>query len=242
MFRLIADVHGFADERKLGLLLHELIQVPRLLGEINAFGGPNIEPSVRSCFQLAGYKTDIDSTDFLVWLQREPQSTVWLPVFHRLVAAEAAKHKATCNVCKQFPIIGFRYKCLLCFNFDMCQLCFLSDRTAKSHKITHPMQEYCLTTSSGEEVRDFTRIICNKFKSKSHFERNYNKYSYLPVQSTNGIHHGELEGDCLDESSPMHNLTHQIPVDMHSKLELYANRLAEAELNNYSDQVNLDEQ
>uniref|UniRef100_T1KPK1 WW domain-containing protein n=1 Tax=Tetranychus urticae TaxID=32264 RepID=T1KPK1_TETUR len=193
MFRLIADVHGFADERKLGLLLHELIQVPRLLGEINAFGGPNIEPSVRSCFQLAGYKTDIDSTDFLVWLQREPQSTVWLPVFHR-------------------------------------------------HKITHPMQEYCLTTSSGEEVRDFTRIICNKFKSKSHFERNYNKYSYLPVQSTNGIHHGELEGDCLDESSPMHNLTHQIPVDMHSKLELYANRLAEAELNNYSDQVNLDEQ
>ena len=29
-------------------------QVPRVLGEISAFGGINIEPSVRSCFEKAG--------------------------------------------------------------------------------------------------------------------------------------------------------------------------------------------
>lgn len=42
-----------ADQRKLGLLLHDCIQVPRQLGEVAAFGGSNIEPSVRSCFEKA---------------------------------------------------------------------------------------------------------------------------------------------------------------------------------------------
>lgn len=36
-----------------------------------------------------------------------------------------------------------RYRCLKCFNFDMCQNCFFSGRKAKNHKLTHPMQEYC---------------------------------------------------------------------------------------------------
>lgn len=42
------------DQRKLGLLLHDCIQLPRQLGEVASFGGSNIEPSVRSCFQKAG--------------------------------------------------------------------------------------------------------------------------------------------------------------------------------------------
>ena len=48
---MIADANGFADQRKLGLLIHDCIQIPRQLGEIASFGGSNIEPSVRSCFE-----------------------------------------------------------------------------------------------------------------------------------------------------------------------------------------------
>lgn len=51
LFRLIADANGFADQRKLGLLIHDCMQIPRQLGEIASFGGSNIEPSVRSCFE-----------------------------------------------------------------------------------------------------------------------------------------------------------------------------------------------
>ena len=40
-----------------------------------------------------------------------------------------------------------RYRCLRCFNFDMCQNCFFSGRKAKGHKLTHPMQEYCTAVS-----------------------------------------------------------------------------------------------
>ena len=53
MFRLIADQHRKATERKLGLLLHDCIQIPRVLGELAAFGGSNVDPSVRSCFEKA---------------------------------------------------------------------------------------------------------------------------------------------------------------------------------------------
>lgn len=102
LFRLIADPERKVDQRKLGLLLHDCIQVPRQLGEVAAFGGSNIEPSVRSCLERAGISQNvpgdcpeisIEAQHFLGWLQHEPQSLVWLPVLHRLAAAEAAKHQ-----------------------------------------------------------------------------------------------------------------------------------------------------
>ncbi|XP_076298164.1 dystrophin, isoforms A/C/F/G/H isoform X11 [Lasioglossum baleicum] len=222
LFRLIADPNRLVDQRKLGLLLHDCIQVPRQLGEVAAFGGSNIEPSVRSCFEMAGKdKNEIEAVHFLSWLQQEPQSMVWLPVLHRLSAAESAKHQAKCNICKEYPLTGFRYRCLKCFNFDMCQNCFFSGRKAKNHKLTHPMQEYCTATTSGEDLRDFSRAVRNKFKSKRYFKK-HPRVGYLPVQTV-------LEGDALESPapSPQHSSLSQ---DMHSRLEMYASRLAEVEL------------
>ncbi|XP_022178731.1 dystrophin, isoforms A/C/F/G/H-like isoform X1 [Myzus persicae] len=224
LFRLIADPNRQVDQRKLGLLLHDCIQLPRQLGEVASFGGSNIEPSVRSCFQKAGKdKSVIEAMHFLVWLQQEPQSMVWLAVLHRLAEAESAKHQAKCNICKTYPIIGFRYRCLKCFNFDMCQSCFFSGRKAKHHKLTHPMQEYCTTTTSGEDVRDFTRALRNKFKSKRYFKK-HPRVGYLPVQSV-------LEGDALESPSPspQHSNTPSTIPDVHNRLEMYASRLAEVE-------------
>lgn len=51
LFRQVASAGDTCNQRQLGLLLHEAIQIPRQLGEVAAFGGSNIEPSVRSCFQ-----------------------------------------------------------------------------------------------------------------------------------------------------------------------------------------------
>ncbi|XP_052240299.1 dystrophin-like isoform X2 [Dreissena polymorpha] len=218
LFRLIADKNGLTDQRKLGLLLHDCMQLPRQLGEVAAFGGSNVEPSVRSCFEKAAGKPEIELKHFLEWLRQEPQSLVWVPVMHRLAAAENAKHQAKCNICKTFPIIGLRYRCLRCFSFDICQNCFFSGRKAKHHKLTHPIQEYCTTTSSGEDIRDFTKVMKNKFKTKSHFRKP--RLGYLPVQTV-------LEGDMLESPAP--SPQHSISQDMHSRLEQYANRLAEVE-------------
>ncbi|XP_038572155.1 dystrophin isoform X6 [Micropterus salmoides] len=226
LFRQVASATGFCDQRRLGLLLHDSIQIPRQLGEVASFGGSNIEPSVRSCFQFANNKPELEAAVFLDWMRLEPQSMVWLPVLHRVAAAETAKHQAKCNICKECPIIGFRYRSLKHFNYDICQSCFFSGRVAKGHKMQYPMVEYCTPTTSGEDVRDFAKVLKNKFRTKRYFAK-HPRMGYLPVQTI-------LEGDNMETpvtlinfwpvdhapgSSPQ--LSHD---DTHTRIEHYANR------------------
>uniref|UniRef100_A0A671WPI1 Utrophin n=1 Tax=Sparus aurata TaxID=8175 RepID=A0A671WPI1_SPAAU len=224
------------DQRQLGLLLHEAIQIPKQLGEVAAFGGSNIEPSVRSCFQHVNNKVELEPRQFVDWMRLEPQSMVWLPVLHRVAAAETAKHQAKCNICKECPIVGFRYRSLKHFNYDVCQSCFFSGRTAKGHKLNYPMVEYCTPTTSGEDMRDFTKVLKNKFRSKKYFAK-HPRLGYLPVQTV-------LEGDNMEtpvtlismcpeqyELSQSPQLSHD---DTHSRIEQYASRLAQMERSNGS--------
>uniref|UniRef100_A0A096LWY2 Dystrophin n=1 Tax=Poecilia formosa TaxID=48698 RepID=A0A096LWY2_POEFO len=199
LFRQVASATGFCDQRRLGLLLHDSIQIPRQLGEVASFGGSNIEPSVRSCFQFANNKPELEAAMFLDWMRLEPQSMVWLPVLHRVAAAETAKHQAKCNICKECPIIGFRYRSLKHFNYDICQSCFFSGRVAKGHKMQYPMVEYCTPTTSGEDVRDFAKVLKNKFRTKRYFAK-HPRMGYLPVQTI-------LEGDNM-ETWGSHTNTH----------------------------------
>nr|XP_040137999.1 utrophin [Ictidomys tridecemlineatus] len=236
LFKEVAGPTETCDQRQLGLLLHDAIQIPRQLGEVAAFGGSNIEPSVRSCFQQNNNKPEISVKEFIDWMRLEPQSMVWLPVLHRVAAAETAKHQAKCNICKECPIVGFRYRSLKHFNYDVCQSCFFSGRTAKGHKLHYPMVEYCIPTTSGEDVRDFTKVLKNKFRSKKYFAK-HPRLGYLPVQTV-------LEGDNLETPVtlismwPEHYDPSQSPQlfhdDTHSRIEQYATRLAQMERTNGS--------
>lgn len=58
-------------------------------------------------------------------------------------------------------LFGNRYRCLKCFNFDMCQNCFFSGRKAKSHKLTHPMQEYCTAVSRSLNTKIMQCVSAN---------------------------------------------------------------------------------
>ncbi|CAJ1078470.1 dystrophin isoform X1 [Xyrichtys novacula] len=236
LFSQVASAGDTCDQRQLGLLLHEAIQIPRQLGEVAAFGGSNIEPSVRSCFQHVTNTVELEPRQFVDWMRLEPQSMVWLPVLHRVAAAETAKHQAKCNICKECPIVGFRYRSLKHFNYDVCQSCFFSGRTAKGHKLNYPMVEYCTPTTSGEDMRDFTKVLKNKFRSKKYFAK-HPRLGYLPVQTV-------LEGDNLEtpvtlismcpeqyELSQSPQLSHD---DTHSRIEQYASRLAQMERSNGS--------
>uniref|UniRef100_A0A673JK01 Utrophin-like n=1 Tax=Sinocyclocheilus rhinocerous TaxID=307959 RepID=A0A673JK01_9TELE len=190
LFNQVSSAGDMCDQRQLGLLLHDAIQIPRQLGEVAAFGGSNIEPSVRSCFRHVTNKVELEPRQFIDWMRLEPQSMVWLPVLHRVAAAETAKHQAKCNICKEFPIVGFRYRSLKHFNYDVCQSCFFSGRTAKGHKLNYPVVEYCTPTTSGEDMRDFTKVLKNKFRSKKYFAK-HPRLGYLPVQTV-------LEGDNME--------------------------------------------
>lgn len=60
LFSQVANSGSQCDQRHLGVLLHEAIQVPRQLGEVAAFGGSNVEPSVRSCFRFVSMELGMD--------------------------------------------------------------------------------------------------------------------------------------------------------------------------------------
>nr|XP_014341600.1 PREDICTED: dystrophin-related protein 2 [Latimeria chalumnae] len=182
LFAQVTTPNGHCDQRHLSLLLHEAIQIPRQLGEVAAFGGSNVEPSIRSCFRFAAGKSVIEVSHFLEWMSLEPQSMVWLPVLHRLITAESAKHQAKCSICRQCPIKGFRYRSLKQFNVDICQNCFLTGRATKGNKLHYPIIEYYTPTTSGENMRDFAKTLKNKFRSKQYFSRHPQR-GYLPVQS-----------------------------------------------------------
>ncbi|XP_060789093.1 utrophin-like [Neoarius graeffei] len=182
LFTQVASSAGVCTPKQLALLLYTTIQIPYQLGEAAAFGGSNVEPSVHSCFQHVGDKDKVELEQFVEWMHLEPQSMVWLPVLHRLAAAETSKHKTKCNICKECPMVGFRYRSLKHFNYDVCQRCFFTGRTTSSHKLTYPMVEYCSPTTSGEDVRDFTKVLKNKFRSKKYFNK-HPRLGYLPVQT-----------------------------------------------------------
>lgn len=66
------------------------------------------------------------------------------------------------------------------------------------------MSFVCIQASSSEDVRDFTRALKNKFKSKRKLEKS-RKLGYLPVQTL-------LEGDTFESpiGSPQHSLSPEL--------------------------------
>ncbi|CAF3539712.1 unnamed protein product [Rotaria sordida] len=172
------DVRDVVDRQRLSILFQQAIVIPKQLGEIAAFGGSSVEPSVKSCFDYAHNPNVLTANDFLEWIKLEPQSLVWLPVMHRLAASEAAKHEARCSICKIYPILGFRYRSLKHFNCDICQSCFFSGKQTKFFKMDDPLQEYYTETTSSEDIRDFFRIFKNKLWTK---HRKQPKLGYLPL-------------------------------------------------------------
>jgi len=203
MFKMAAGQLGSTlDQRRLGLLLYDLVQVPKCLGEVAQFGGSNIEPSVRSCFQLGTKepRSSIDEDTFQNWLGEEPQSMVWLPVLHRLSSAETARHDVKCRICKMSPIVGFRYHCRRCFNLDICHNCFFLGKTVSGHKPEHPMQEYCTSTTKTDNAKHLLQAFRNSFRSRKYFKRKQKKLGYLPVQSV-------LEGESFESPTLSPNLS-----------------------------------
>uniref|UniRef100_A0A669PPJ4 Dystrophin related protein 2 n=1 Tax=Phasianus colchicus TaxID=9054 RepID=A0A669PPJ4_PHACC len=207
LFSQVANAGGLCDQRHLGVLLHEAIQVPRQLGEVAAFGGSNVEPSIRSCFRFSHGKPAIEAAQFLEWANLEPQSMVWLAVLHRVTMAEQVKHQTKCSVCRQCPIKGFRYRSLKQFNVDICQTCFLTGRASKGNKLHYPIMEYYTPTTSSENMRDFATTLKNKFRSKQYFMCRWLFLLTAVISSSRPA------------SSPM--LPH---ADTHSRIEHFASR------------------
>ncbi|CAF4203104.1 unnamed protein product, partial [Rotaria sp. Silwood2] len=141
-FRQITSPNVIASQVKLTELFEILLKLPNHFDNVDSFHVDSIPACVQSCLDHT-HDGIIREDIFVNWMSREPQTLVWLPTLHRLIATETVRHEAQCNVCKTYPLIGMRYRCLRCFNFDLCQTCFFTGDHGQKHDGTHPIEEYC---------------------------------------------------------------------------------------------------
>uniref|UniRef100_K7GIH5 Dystrotelin n=1 Tax=Pelodiscus sinensis TaxID=13735 RepID=K7GIH5_PELSI len=161
-FQLYADPSGretLITQSAMKSLLTDLHQIPAAVGE--SCGLSCVEIAIQSCFHGV-LNSAIGEEKFLSWLRSEPGLLLWLPTCHRLSATEMVTHHIRCSICKSFPITGLRYRCLKCLNFDLCQVCFFTERHSKPHKRSHPVMECCVQQMSAKEnAKVFFRTVRN---------------------------------------------------------------------------------
>lgn len=69
-----------------------------------------------------------------------------LATFKTLFAGKLHSN-VTCDKCSCEPIKGLRFKCDICFDYDLCSKCYEERKVSKSHTFEHPMIVFGQTES-----------------------------------------------------------------------------------------------
>lgn len=97
----------------------------------------------------------------------------------------------TCDACNQSSFQLRRYKCLRCFDYDLCGDCFDNERESIMHSKTHPMQ--CLLLEADKDI--FFQNDKSRFRAQSHT---------CPICGALGFREAELATHVFTEHPPGH--------------------------------------
>ncbi|XP_053570993.1 dystrobrevin alpha isoform X2 [Bombina bombina] len=149
IFSLISDLSGVMVYGKYDLFLREILKLPTAVFEGPSFG--YTEQSARSCFSQ---QKKVTLNTFLDTLMSDPppQCLVWLPLLHRLANVENVFHPVECSYCHSESMMGFRYRCQQCHNYQLCQDCFWRGHASGSHSNQHQMKEYTSWKSPAKKI------------------------------------------------------------------------------------------
>ena len=59
---------------------------------------------------------------------------------HLLLGRIGCHYGVSCNSCSVENMFGYRYKCAICEDFDLCSSCFEDRKEVETHKSNHPMK------------------------------------------------------------------------------------------------------
>ncbi|XP_037247165.1 dystrobrevin beta isoform X4 [Falco naumanni] len=143
--------NGLMIFTKFDQFLKEVLKLPTAVFEGPSFG--YTEHSVRTCFPQQVRKK-IMLNMFLDTLMADPppQCLVWLPLMHRLAHVENVFHPVECSYCRCESMMGFRYRCQQCHNYQLCQNCFWRGHANGPHSNQHQMKEHSSWKSPAKKL------------------------------------------------------------------------------------------
>ncbi|XP_030218623.1 dystrobrevin alpha isoform X4 [Gadus morhua] len=149
IFSQISDSAGVLAYSQFDQFLREVLKLPTAV-----FEGPSFaytEQAARTCFPQ---QKKVYLNTFLDTLMSDPspQCLVWLPLMHRLANVENVFHPVECAYCRTESMMGFRYRCQQCHNYQLCQGCFWRGHASGSHSNQHQMKEYTSWKSPAKKL------------------------------------------------------------------------------------------
>uniref|UniRef100_A0A667ZCM0 Dystrobrevin, beta a n=1 Tax=Myripristis murdjan TaxID=586833 RepID=A0A667ZCM0_9TELE len=138
VFSQVSDSSGILVHSKFDSFLREALKLPTAVHEGPSFGYTHT--SARSCFPQ---QKRVMLNMFLdIVADPPPQCLLWLPLMHRLANVEHVHHPVSCSYCRSNGMTGFRYRCLRCRGYQLCQNCFWRGNASGSHSNQHQMKEH----------------------------------------------------------------------------------------------------
>ncbi|KAM9350148.1 dystrobrevin alpha [Symphorus nematophorus] len=149
IFSQISDSTGIMVHPQFDQFLREVLKLPMAVFEGPSFG--YTEQAARTCF---AQQKKVSLSTFLDTLMSDPppQCLVWLPLMHRLANVENVFHPVECSYCHTESMMGFRYRCQQCHNYQLCQDCFWRGHASGSHSNQHQMKEYTSWKSPAKKL------------------------------------------------------------------------------------------
>ncbi|XP_054374053.1 dystrobrevin beta isoform X3 [Molothrus ater] len=149
IFSQISDSNGLLVFPKFEQFLREVLKLPTAVFEGPSFG--YTEHSLRTCFPQ---QKKVMLNMFLDTLMADPppQCLVWLPLMHRLAHVENVFHPVECSYCHCESMMGFRYRCQQCHNYQLCQNCFWRGHASGPHSNQHQMKEHSSWKSPAKKL------------------------------------------------------------------------------------------
>ncbi|XP_026555007.1 dystrobrevin alpha isoform X3 [Pseudonaja textilis] len=182
IFSMISDTSGIMVYGKYDMFLREVLKLPTAVFEGPSFG--YTEQSAKSCF---AQQKKVTLNAFLDTLMSDPppQCLVWLPLLHRLANVENVFHPVECSYCHSESMMGFRYRCQQCHNYQLCQDCFWRGHASGSHSNQHQMKEY---TSWKSPAKKLTNALSKSLSCASSREPLHPMFPDQPEKPLNLAH------------------------------------------------------
>ncbi|KAM4550936.1 dystrobrevin alpha isoform 2-T2 [Odontesthes bonariensis] len=182
IFSQISDSSGIMVHSQFDQFLREVLKLPMAVFEGPSFG--YTEQAARTCF---AQQKRVSLNTFLDTLMSDPppQCLVWLPLMHRLANVENVFHPVECSYCHTESMMGFRYRCQQCHNYQLCQDCFWRGHASGSHSNQHQMKEY---TSWKSPAKKLSHVLSKSLSCASSREPLHPMFPEMPEKPLNLAH------------------------------------------------------